>query len=235
MSSNKLLSLSGVVVVIAGEKGGVGKSTLTQHLVPFAANAGYNVLLGDADPQASSGIFTTLRKDHPDLPTYEYFRVKHDENNPEISLQDLEKINKARDKFDLIVIDVAGNLNKLLKLSLVMADIAIFPVDPSGKSLNTIPKVIEVIKQVKLKANTSLKVRSVLSKGYTGAFANRQAIQTLKQFEKDLPYLDAVTNRRVDVGYANDIGMAVFEQKNNAWKARAEMKNFCEKVLELCA
>ena len=235
MSEIEKIALSGVIIVIAGEKGGVGKSTLTQHLVPYLASTGYNVLLGDADPQASSGVFTTLRKDHPELPTYEYFRVSHDENNPQQSLQDLERINKARDKFDVIVIDVAGNANKLLKLSLIMADVAIFPVDPSGKALNTIPKVIEIVKQVKLKANTSLTVRSVISKGYTGAFANRQAIQTLKQFEKDLPYLDAVTNRRVDVGYANDEGMAVFEQKNNAWKARNEMTKFCEKVVELCA
>ena len=226
-------------IVLGGEKGGTGKSTLVQHLVPFLANRGKKVLLVDTDPQASSGVFTQLRQEsYPNLPKYDYVRIEYiegDSAKAEQALEQLAKVKEIAQNYDYVVIDVAGNANRLLKLALIIADIAIFPFDSSGKSLNTADKVITIIKEIKIKANSSLKTFSVLSKGFTSGWLNRKTIATLNSFGKDLPYLDCAVNNRAAIVYATDEGLAVFEGKNRDYKAHNETKRFCNKVLEQLA
>jgi len=43
-----------VVIAVQNFKGGVGKSTLTKHFADYLALRGYNVLVIDCDPQAST-------------------------------------------------------------------------------------------------------------------------------------------------------------------------------------
>lgn len=50
----KLASEDAVVVAVQNFKGGVGKSTITKHFADFLALQGYNVLVIDCDPQAST-------------------------------------------------------------------------------------------------------------------------------------------------------------------------------------
>jgi chromosome partitioning protein len=46
-----------MLVLIGGEKGGVGKTTLTLNLATMRARAGKDVLLVDADKQASANLW----------------------------------------------------------------------------------------------------------------------------------------------------------------------------------
>lgn len=51
------------VITIAGEKGGIGKTTLSVTLAAGLAHHGHNVLLIDADPQGHATISLGLRKE----------------------------------------------------------------------------------------------------------------------------------------------------------------------------
>ena len=50
-----------MIVLVGGEKGGVGKTTLAVNLAAMRARAGHDVLLVDADKQASANLWANIR------------------------------------------------------------------------------------------------------------------------------------------------------------------------------
>src|ERR671938_168574 len=59
-----------MIIVLAQTKGGVGKSTLALNLAIARARAGADVLLVDADEQATATDFTALRTERLGSPGY---------------------------------------------------------------------------------------------------------------------------------------------------------------------
>src|SRR6516165_3285835 len=52
---------AGMIVLVGGEKGGVGKTTLAVNLAAMRARAQHDVLLADADKQASANLWANIR------------------------------------------------------------------------------------------------------------------------------------------------------------------------------
>jgi len=50
-----------MIVLVGGEKGGVGKTTLAVNLAAMRARTGHDVLLVDADKQASANLWASIR------------------------------------------------------------------------------------------------------------------------------------------------------------------------------
>ncbi len=59
-----------MVIVLAHTKGGVGKSTLAVNLAVERSRTGRDVLLVDADEQATASDFTALRAEQLGTPGY---------------------------------------------------------------------------------------------------------------------------------------------------------------------
>ena len=109
------------VIVIANQKGGVGKSTVACNLAICAAKDNLNVALVDADPQGTSMQFRSLRQ-ADDISALAIIQ-------PSI-FTDVPKLTN----FDLVLIDAGGRDNILLRAAITTAihGLLLIPLLPSA-------------------------------------------------------------------------------------------------------
>ncbi len=112
----------GTLIVFASLKGGVGKSTHAAALTAGLLDRGYTVGAIETDPQGSFGSWAdetaaqheSLKSDFLDPKTAEFESAN-------------EKIVELCDGPDFIVLDTAGNANKMTMPALYSADIVLCP------------------------------------------------------------------------------------------------------------
>ena len=181
----------GRIIALANQKGGVGKTTTTMNLGASLATLEKNVLIVDADPQAnaSSGlgvdikevefslyecivnkvdvrdaIYTTdidnldIIPSHIDLVGAE-IEMLNMEGREKILRQVLEPI---RNEYDYILIDCSPSLGLITVNALTAANSVIIPVQCEYFALEGISKLLNTIKIIKSKLNTSLEIEGFL-------------------------------------------------------------------------
>jgi chromosome partitioning protein len=121
MEEKQMAKLSMHTVVVATQKGGSGKSTLTVGLALAAKQAGHNVRLIDTDPQ---GTLSNWRKRRVDAePVVETI---HSVQEIEPRLRMLENCGVT-----LTIIDTAGGVSAARTAAIRYADLCLIPVRPS--------------------------------------------------------------------------------------------------------
>lgn len=109
------------VIVVANQKGGVGKSTISCNLAVCAALDGKKVMVIDADPQGSSMAWRSLREDN---------------NVSAISITkpSIVKDIKNFENFDFVFVDAGGRDSSLFRAAVMTAanGLLLIPVLASG-------------------------------------------------------------------------------------------------------
>ncbi len=126
-----------MILLIASEKGGVGKSTLCTNIAAWLAHEGQDVILLDADVQSTSKKWIDRRNEfQPGLPVVHVAQASGDVARP------------ARDlasRYQQVVIDAAGRDSKEMRSAMVVADVLLVPTRASCCDLETIQHVNELI------------------------------------------------------------------------------------------
>jgi chromosome partitioning protein len=123
------------VLVLASQKGGAGKTTLSRHLAVEAEKAGEGpVVLIDADPQGGLAGWWTRRK----AETPVFFASR---------LEDLPKhIEQARaGGFNLVIIDTPPQATSLISAVVKLADLVLIPTRPSPDDLDAVGRTIDIV------------------------------------------------------------------------------------------
>jgi chromosome partitioning protein len=174
------------VIVINSQKGGSGKTCLTRHLAVTAVQAGSTPLIIDTDPQG----------------TLTGWHQKRKADDPPIADVTLENLPRALDKLRLrgryshIIIDTASGRLDIAARLFDIADLVLFPVQPSQDDLSAVPRTVQLLRKRptpflfvlnRIKPNTRLTAQTaiILSKhgqicptvindrvGYKSEFAN---------------------------------------------------------------
>jgi chromosome partitioning protein len=184
-------NLKAKVVVLANQKGGVGKTTSSMNLASALALKGKKVLLVDSDPQgnASSGVGVFKMENGTQL--YNCFMGEEVAENcihdtgiknlkvlPSsidlvgveielISMKEREKIlrkilRSVRDKFHFIIIDCPPSLGLLTINGLTAADSVLIPMQCEYFALEGLAQLIETIRKVKKNLNQGLYIEGLL-------------------------------------------------------------------------
>jgi len=129
-----------MIILIGGEKGGAGKSTIACNLAVFLALQKKDVLLLDTDPQKTSANWSYRRSLIENIPQIHCAEKTGDVYN---TVCDFAK------RYKYIIIDSGGRDSKELRSALVAAEIFYTPIKPSQIDIDTLAKMNEIVEQAK--------------------------------------------------------------------------------------
>src|SRR5689334_11225470 len=117
--------MAGVVITVAQQKGGAGKTTLAAHLATAWAGAGKKIALVDIDPQASLSAWYKTREERfgPGATGIDFSQVTGWRVQGEVE-------RRARDH-DIVLIDGPPHAETEARIAVRSARLVVVPVQPS--------------------------------------------------------------------------------------------------------
>jgi chromosome partitioning protein len=212
-----------MIVLIGGEKGGTGKTTLATNLAAMRALAGRDVLLIDTDPQGSANYWAQSRDEEKIAPRVACVQ-KFGKGIP-------AEVKDLATRYDDIIIDAGGRDSVELRSSMVIAEKVYIPIQPSQFDIWTLGQMDELVETAR-GFNPGLQARVIISRSSTNPSV-RESDQAGQLLVADFPNLDLadVTIRdRIAYRKAAKDGMAVVELSPKDAKAAEEMETFYKEV-----
>ena len=127
-------------IVVANQKGGSGKSTVTVHLAAAAEHAGHGpVVISDTDPQGTVGDWFNQRK-RSGFDTPRYAPLALSELQRKVS--DLDAAGAA-----YLFIDTAPSIGTVNEELFAIADLILIPLNPTPADLHALVKGLPLVKK----------------------------------------------------------------------------------------
>ena len=227
----------GTVYAIANQKGGVGKTTTAVNLAACVAEAGYESLLIDIDPQANATIGLGLDKTDP-VTIYDVLvgsaklsdivrptgidRLSVVPAGPDLAGANVElpriagsetRLREAlvdvREHYAFTLLDCPPSLGPLTVNALVAADRVIVPVQAEYFALEGLAGLLDTLSLVQRELNPWLTVAGMLLTMHDGRTRLAQDVE--REVREHFPELvfDTVIPRNVRIGEAPSFGKPV--------------------------
>jgi chromosome partitioning protein len=203
-----------MIVVVGGIKGGSGKTTVATHLAILCAQAGWDVLLIDADDQETATDFTVLRNARR-AGGAGYISIKR--TGPAVRTD----TQRLATKYDHILIDTGGRDTTSQRAALTVADVLLVPFLPRSFDVWTLEKAATLVDEMRL-ANPALRAYAFLNRTDPRGQDNLEAAEVL-QDTPALHFLDPPLGARKAFSNAAAQGLAVTELKPPDSKASEEI------------
>ncbi|HTO21114.1 MAG TPA: AAA family ATPase [Spirochaetia bacterium] len=179
----------GKIVVLANQKGGVGKTTTAVNLGAYLAEAGKRILLVDFDPQSNTSSSVGARKDAPGVYDLIMGKVSAGEaiqpcsvanlfiiasnidlTGASVELVDQEgreyylkrSLEPLTREYDYILIDCPPSLGILTLNGLAAADFVIIPLQCEYFALEGLSQLLKTVNRVQKGVNKELKIGGIL-------------------------------------------------------------------------
>ena len=184
-----------MILVIANQKGGCGKTTTAVNLAGTFAQRGMDVLLVDSDPQGSAMKWRGLASGT--------FPVGVIALPMPVLDQEIPKLAK---KYDLVVIDTPPGMETITRSALVVADLAIIPLQPSPLDLWSGTDIVGLVRKAQ-QLNPGLRTRLLLNRKIHGTRLSRESVEALKEFP--FPLFETAIHQRIALAEAVTAGKTI--------------------------
>ena len=228
----------GRAIVVANQKGGVGKTTTAINLAACLAEAGQKVLAIDMDPQGNMTSGLGVDKDAIENTVYELVLGETEvegcvqkeviENlsvigsNINLSAAEIELIGQdekeyilqraiapIRDQYDFIIIDCPPSLSMLTINSMCLADTVLVPIQCEYYALEGLTQLIHTINLVQERLNPSLEIEGVVFTMYDARTnLSLQVVENVKSNLEQNIY-KTIIPRNVRLAEAPSYGMPI--------------------------
>ena len=211
-----------MIVLVGGQKGGVGKTTLAVNLAAMRSRAGRDVLLVDADRQGSANLWAGIRHEDP-------------RNAPVPCVQKVGKglaadIRDLATRYEDVVIDAGGQDSVELRAAMAIAEFALFPIQPSIFDAATLETLAELVAQAQA-LNTKLVAAVVINLASTHPRVKEadEAKELVVEYG-DLHLLEIVIRERIIFRKSARDGLCVLEFGDRDRSAEVEMNALYREV-----
>jgi len=213
-----------MIILIASQKGGCGKSTLAINIAVVLAHEGKDVLLVDADKQFSASNWAQERfescKDKPQI------NCVQKQDNIATSLKDLAT------RYQIVIVDAAGRDSKEMRSAMLVADKLIIPSRPAQFDLDTIPRMSEIVDTAR-DINENLQVYTVLTMSPSNSQSDTQeAVKYLNTFDNFVLCSTIIGDRKI-FRDSSSTGLGVTELLAKTPSDKAGQIELLEMVKEL--
>ena len=228
----------GRAIVVANQKGGVGKTTTAINLAACLAEAGQKVLAIDMDPQGNMTSGLGVDKDAIENSVYELLLGEAEvedcvqkeviENlsvigsNINLSAAEIELIGQdekeyilqkaitpIRDQYDFVIIDCPPSLSMLTINSMCLADTVLVPIQCEYYALEGLTQLIHTINLVQDRLNPSLEIEGVVFTMYDARTnLSLQVVENVKSNLEQNIY-KTIIPRNVRLAEAPSYGMPI--------------------------
>ena len=201
----------GLIIAVAGQKGGSGKSTIAENIAVGLALQNADVILIDCDIGQRTASKWVQRR-NANIEEGGKLKQIH------IALQTdniKEGVHDAAKRYDVAIMDVAGRDGRALRAAFMLADIVYIPIRPSQNDLETLDHVSELLSETQ-DLNTKRKVFSLLTMCPTHKLVTERsdAEEFLGDFQKVMPLSRAEISERKAYRDASFYGTGVLEGDN---------------------
>lgn len=211
-----------MIVLIGGEKGGTGKTTIATNLAAMRAKDGHDILLVDTDKQGSASAWSDIR----------------DIKNTDIRVPNIQKFgsNLAADIQDLktryedVIIDAGGRDSVELRAAMTIAEKMYVPVQASQFDIWTLSIINDLIAQAK-GFNPSLAPKVLINRAATNPVVNE--VEEAKEVFGDFENLELslhILKERISYRKAAKNGLSVVELAKPDSKAISEITALYKEV-----
>jgi len=228
----------GIVYAIANQKGGVGKTTTAVNVAACIAEAGYETLLVDVDPQGNATVGLGMPRDGEQPGLYEVLggdvdaadalretsveRLSLLASTPDLAGATMELPRLAgsegrlrdalagvRERFAFTLLDCPPSLGPLTVNALVAADRVIVPVQTEYFALEGLAGLLDTLSLIQRELNPRLTVAGMLLTMHDSRTKLAQDVEA--EVRKHFPALvfDTVIPRNVRLGEAPSFGRPV--------------------------
>lgn len=208
-----------MIISVTSLKGGVGKSTIAQNLAVCMAHNGYKVCIADADTNQSSLRWSSLRSDElPIIPAF---------GTPEKTLS--ANIKQLALDYEIVIIDGTPTLDKITSKIILLADMLLVPILPSGLDIWATEQFLERYEDAKIEKEKDIPAYMILNQYQSNITFNREVKEALT--ETSIQLFNSTLRPRTAYREVIIQGKGVFEYKDE--KAKNEFLDLYNEVVNV--